>query len=233
MATTSRSSRRGMTVIELVVVIAIISILVALLVPAAMRIKEHARLMYCQTILRSLGTAYHSYATDWKGQIVPMVDSPITPVLWHEVFKAYGGAELAKQGFGSKQDAFIECPKYKPQTGHSSYAQNQFVGYRDYSGRSTLFPTSFSHINAPAEMVLMGEHEDWIAAPNWWSDLGKGTTDCMTPHFGDQTPTGRWKHGQANFLYCDGHVEPISWQNNPLLEENFLLDINIYQGDRF
>src|SRR6476660_7516225 len=59
--TEPRCGRRGLTLVELLVVIAIIAVLAALLLPAIQSARESARRVQCVNNIRQLALASHSY----------------------------------------------------------------------------------------------------------------------------------------------------------------------------
>jgi prepilin-type N-terminal cleavage/methylation domain-containing protein len=81
----SISSRRGFTLVELLIVIAIIGVLMGLLIPAVQAARERARMATCLNNVGQLGKAMQSYALKGK-QVFPG---------WAEDQKVSGGELLA------------------------------------------------------------------------------------------------------------------------------------------
>lgn len=61
----------GFTLIELMIVIAIIAILAAILVPNFIRARAQGQLTACKSNLKNIGTAMEMYSTDWAGKYPP------------------------------------------------------------------------------------------------------------------------------------------------------------------
>jgi prepilin-type N-terminal cleavage/methylation domain-containing protein len=65
------ATMRGITLVELIMVMAILAVLVALLTIPIKMVMETARSTKCQVNQGQLYTAFQSYAADWRGRLPP------------------------------------------------------------------------------------------------------------------------------------------------------------------
>ena len=61
-------NKKGFTLIELMIVIAIIAILAAILVPNFVKARAQGQLTSCKSNLKNIGTACEMYSADWNGR---------------------------------------------------------------------------------------------------------------------------------------------------------------------
>lgn len=85
-----RADGRGFTLIEVLVVVAIIALLIAVLLPSLTRARESARSALCTSGLKQLGNATMMYVTD-QGRL----PGPLHPMIFRETYDSFYTAKDA------------------------------------------------------------------------------------------------------------------------------------------
>lgn len=191
---------RAFSLMELLVVVAIVGVLAALLLPTLGNGKAQARRVQCVSQLGQWGKALHLYAsenddaTPRRGQGVRPLTRLDRPEDW---FNALPG-ELGIQGFGdhirsagtnqNSPPAMYVCPDAKPapQRHFLTYAMNMYL-----SPSSLPAPHQLSKIPTSSQVVFM-------------TDGGIGYSSAF-PAVAEYSPQARHR-GSANLAFVDGHV---------------------------
>ncbi len=102
-----RISRRGFTLVELLAVMAIVSILAALLLPAISKARFQARVIQCKSNLRQIGIAVDLYSGYFNGWIPvdgdcanPDAGTVGTSIIWNSVVPYSDGSKGHYEGLG-------------------------------------------------------------------------------------------------------------------------------------
>ena len=169
--------RCAFTLLEMMVVIAIIGILAALLLPALTAAKNRARRTTCLNNLKQIDFGVRMYADD-HGDVLVLVGTNHAPNVWTE-YRAWIGSYVGVKDKPSPHDALFACPAdtfyyagafaytLKPQSQHSlpdfdysSYAAN--VGnMRSDPPFTNKYPgiagKALASIRNPSKTVLVAE----------------------------------------------------------------------------
>lgn len=152
----------GLTIIELIVVISIISVLMSLVLVGVQAIRSSARSTYCMNNLRQLGIAFSNYH-DSCG-VFPETEYPFRSLLPY-----LEASQLAKglPVYGCPADGELQ-----PQLGEVSYVLNQGYAYQVFGANGII-------------REIASERK-----PHSFSDIADGlsNTACMSEKLRDQIP---------------------------------------------
>jgi prepilin-type N-terminal cleavage/methylation domain-containing protein/prepilin-type processing-associated H-X9-DG protein len=208
MRTKNTSGKSGFTLVELLVVVAIISILAGLLLPSLRQALESARAVDCANRLKQTYVGFVLYADDNSGYLPAIVGGPTSAYAWHVAIGKYVGLDWVFGTYpcGYPDKAFFWCPS-TPEPPIISGSP----GIRGYGmGRYITTPTSVSW---PA---VMKEYQSLTKASNPSGRIlaGDGHSYDFGGYwdFNNEPPqypgsmTQRHNYG-LNLLYADGHLK--------------------------
>lgn len=209
---------RAFTLVELLVTIAIVSILVALTCDAVRSARERSEQVQCASNLRQLLGANAAYAADHDGSYVP-AQEPTNTIRWHGVRAGVGGKFHGEKGPLAPylgQDGRVKlCPTLRRVLGGASSFEEGTGGYgynAAYIGGSVgdpWTPARMANVQAAVRTVMFADTafarrdgvQEYAYAEPWKTEgpVGRFRNPLSASvHF---------RHGgRANVGWCDGHV---------------------------
>lgn len=227
------NKRRGFTLVEVLVVIAIIGILMALLLPAIQSAREAARRTECRSNLKQIGLGVLQYYEITKGKfflhhpfqadVAAQFESAdsFAEIFWEDKIAPYAGSaneQFAKQGVVS--DLIYRCPNDLSERYPFEDETASIVGVANRT--SYLMNSLTSHMTRRYGKWTLQRFSNEVGTSKWIS-FSERNADAFRPE-DDSDPRqddydiwlgtnifGRWlasdRHiGVANYLYLDGHV---------------------------
>jgi prepilin-type N-terminal cleavage/methylation domain-containing protein len=195
------------TIVELLVVMAVISLLMSILIPALGRARDHAKLALCKTHLRCIGSGALMYADENQG-LLPL-DDMLGP--------GYTGSqgvwvENPHEKLTQALDKYVQDPKafYCPSETNPtySYSRGNFekgtIGYFYFSVKNNPID------NGELSRFLRWEQEGVIQYPRQLTNLMDTTTWVISDMWFSGQPTPhRWFKKGVNYATLDGSVHMV------------------------
>lgn len=219
--------RSAFTLIELLIVIAIIAVLAAILFPVFAQAREQARKTTCLSNLRQIGTAFHLYTQDYD-EGFPNTGDPYLYAgrhwRWPVMPYLAAGQRQAAQSFnamnGGSSPSILICP-------------SDTVSGAAFDTTSYLYPACFYHsadqinsmhfgdlLASPPTLTTVTQSEASVAFPSakvlvaeWLNShqpgrsgrIGFWGSGYSPPH---SPGADRWQ-GARNYVMADGHVRCV------------------------
>jgi prepilin-type N-terminal cleavage/methylation domain-containing protein len=224
----------GFTLVELLVVVAIILALLAIMMPALSKAFAVAHNTVCQSNLRQIGHAHRAYVADFRG-IHPPTSTDTTNPHWLDLMRPYHGsadgirfcpdangylADTATWAGGNMWGSrganwWLNSNTYSvPFKGGGAYGVN--IHTHSTTGWGIDINRHFKSITeltSTASIPLIGD-AIWHNSPPWWTDSAP-TTEPIGPNMpAGISGMGRYaipRHlgHSINLNYMDGHTETV------------------------
>jgi prepilin-type N-terminal cleavage/methylation domain-containing protein len=194
-----QSFRRGFTLVELLVVMAIIGVLAGLLLPAVNQAREAARKMSCSNNIRQIGLAEMEYEQSYKR---------LTAYNCQWGFGGVGSdfwVQPPGYGVAGRWSGFIALLPYMDEGPLYTAFHNGTAGF--WGGNQYAWGPYGSILNA-ASAANMGAPADTATRPSWASEYKPnrtqvGTFRCPSDP-GKMRPGSMWNIARTNYAFCMG-----------------------------
>ena len=239
----ARAARLGFTLVEILVVVAIVGILAALLLPAIGRVRESANQAKCVSNLKTLSAALLIAAGENNG-ILPMAydqKQPLDDERWwmSKLSNTVGRWSTSVANGGQPNSSIYNCPTTKrkgtgswPATAPCYGVNISIMGVVYVAAANSSSSKSLAALSRLSTLALIGD----VGGPKGIMDgdcrmnaekfvkdgfpSGMSTLSSQFPAPRHPSPrNSNYAAGALNVAFCDGHVETIKATDTRLSTE--------------
>lgn len=217
--------KRGFTLIEMLLVVALIALLISILLPSMRKAKEHANVAVCMTRLSQIGNAAIAYTVSNQNRFASAFQWTRHVTCWHDwhqkervtdglLFPYVGSyamylcptfSEVYKLGVSN---AYCEHAATGVEAFYS-YSMNASMGAEGWAGSAWKGPMA---IREPPTMLFYSEENTWVVPGLSTVSINNGALgvgpDCIATYHLPAT-AGDMNTGRGNALFLDLHVNLV------------------------
>ncbi|WDE98682.1 type II secretion system protein [Lentisphaera profundi] len=187
------------SLIELLVVVAIIGILASLLLPILGKARKKSQSAVCKSNTRQLGTAMFLYQDDADGYFVHYQGMHSGWHSWKWQLAQYVDDASTSQWWDHKYTDIFACPEYSDQQNSRqgiAYSSIELGGAPFYG---TLRPRKLTEISRPTDTLMLGD------STTSYTYVDNMLLPPYNPWGADNVSLGRHEY-KSNIQWVDGHV---------------------------
>jgi prepilin-type processing-associated H-X9-DG protein/prepilin-type N-terminal cleavage/methylation domain-containing protein len=190
----SRPSKAGFTLVELLVVIGIITVLIAMLLPALTRARYAANRLRCAANLQQMSIATRNYSIEWQDSILGWTSSA-----WYNRITRYMGGTPYPP---TRMVPALICPSDPTQGGEGLTAD---PNRRSYAINANI-PGDTATVKRRPKLSRLRKASEIILFVDWSWVAFNASQISGTPTWTTYAPR-HWHKNTVNVAFADGHVE--------------------------
>ena len=179
MSNQAMANRRGFTLIEVLVVVAIIALLISILLPSLKAAREQSKIVLCASGLHQIGVGLTTYVTDHRGELPALyrTSSVFTTYFMRVSGMSVNLGLIATRRYVKEPEVYY-CPGQNPAESAAlamNGPNNKWISDAQWAGMTTAERNSVKlRSSYPARLIEIKAQNTQIGGTEKWEPMGSG-----------------------------------------------------------